>query len=42
MVKTIRLGSCVSVQGVVVKTLDYGRVVIRVGNRMFAGYPVQR
>jgi len=40
MLKTILLGSCVSVQGTFVKTLDNGHVVVRVGERLFQGRPV--
>jgi hypothetical protein len=42
MIRTIVLGSCVSVQGVVIAQKDDGRVVIRVGNRTFTGFPVLR
>ena len=40
MLKTIVLGSCVSVQGVLEKKLPDGRVTVRVGNRIFTGNPV--
>jgi hypothetical protein len=40
MLRTIILGSCVSVQGVYVRTLADGRVMVRVGAREFAGQPV--
>jgi len=40
MLKTILLGSCVSVQGTFVKKLDNGHVVVRVGERLFQGRPV--
>ena len=40
MLKTIILGSCVSVQGILEKKLPDGRVMIRVGNRIFTGNPV--
>lgn len=42
MLKTIMLGSCVSVQGVFVRNLTDGRILIRVGERVFAGRPVLR
>lgn len=42
MLKTITLGSCVSVQGIVVRTLDDGMVVVRVGSRLFQGRPVSQ
>lgn len=40
MLRTIILGSCVSVQGIYVRTLPDGRVLVRVGSREFAGMPV--
>jgi len=40
MLRTISLGSCVSVQGVVVAQLANGKLVIRVDDKTFVGYPV--
>ncbi|WP_283254899.1 hypothetical protein [Marivita sp. GX14005] len=40
MLKTIVIGSCMSVQGVLEKTLPDGRIAIRVGDRIFTGAPV--
>ncbi|WP_164870884.1 hypothetical protein [Mesobaculum littorinae] len=40
MVKTIKIGSCASVQGQVVRSLDDGRVVIQLGERVYTGFPV--
>jgi hypothetical protein len=40
MIKTIVIGSCVSVQGTFVKKLANGHVVVRVGQTEFAGRPV--
>lgn len=40
MVRTITLGSCVSVQGVFVRDLADGRIVVRVGGREFVGWPI--
>ncbi|MFT6450814.1 MAG: hypothetical protein ACRBBK_04570 [Paracoccaceae bacterium] len=40
MMRTITLGSCVSVQGTFVRKLDNGKIVIRVGERMFEGRPI--
>ena len=40
MLRTIVLGSCVSVQGLLVRQFENGRVVIRVGERMYEGQPV--
>ncbi len=42
MLRTITLGSCVWIQGFFVKTLDDGRIVVRVGNRTFKGTPIGR
>ena len=40
MLRTITIGSCVSVQGTFVRTLANGRIAVRVGKRIFAGLPV--
>jgi TPP-dependent indolepyruvate ferredoxin oxidoreductase alpha subunit len=42
VIRTIVLGSGVSVQGVVVAQKGDGRVVIRVGDRTFVGFPLPR
>ena len=42
MLLTIRLASCVSVQGIYVKTLPDGRVQVRVGRQLFVGKPVSK
>jgi hypothetical protein len=42
MLRTIILGSCVSVQGTYVRTLSDGRVLVRVGTQEFVGLPVSR
>jgi hypothetical protein len=42
MLRTIVLGSCVSVQGTFVRALTDGRIVVRVGTKTFAGRPVQQ
>ncbi|WP_417205581.1 hypothetical protein [Antarctobacter sp.] len=39
MLKTIVIGSCVSVQGLVEKTFPDGRISVRVGNTVFVGKP---
>lgn len=41
MLKTILLGSCVYVQGTFVRTLDNGKIIVRIGNRLFEGLPVE-
>jgi hypothetical protein len=40
MLRTITLGSCVSVQGLVVGQQADGRLVIRVDEKTFVGFPV--
>jgi hypothetical protein len=40
MLRTITLGSCVSVQGLLETILPDGRVSVRVGDRIFTGLPV--
>ncbi len=40
MLRTILLGSCVSVQGTFERQLENGRILVRVGNRVFEGFPI--
>jgi uncharacterized protein YdeI (BOF family) len=40
MLRTITVGSCVSVQGLMVKQLADGKIVVRVDDKTFVGYPV--
>jgi hypothetical protein len=40
MIKTITIGSCVYVQGTFVRNLADGKIVVRVGDRMFQGLPI--
>jgi hypothetical protein len=40
MLKTIMIGRTISVQGIVERTLPDGRLIIRVGQRLFTGQPV--
>ena len=40
MIRTILLGSCVSVQGRFVQALEDGRIAVMVGKRLFYGKPV--
>ncbi|WP_281352603.1 hypothetical protein [Marivivens donghaensis] len=42
MLRTIVVGSCVSVQGLFVKALENGRIVVEVNGRQFAGTPIAR
>ena len=40
MLRTISLGSCVSVQGIFVRALRDGRISVRVGEKTFVGFPI--
>ncbi len=40
MLRTITIGSCVSVQGVLVSKLSNGKIRIRVGEKTYEGFPV--
>ena len=41
MLRTISIGSCVSVQGLFVEHRPDGTVVVRVGEKNFIGHPVE-
>lgn len=40
MMTAVTLGSSVTIQGIFVRTLANGKVLVRVGKDMFAGKPV--
>ena len=40
MLKTITMGSCVSVQGLFVRELGNGKIEVRVDQKTFIGYPI--
>lgn len=40
MIRTIAMGTCVFVQGLFVRNLPDGRIVVKVGNVMYQGQPV--
>jgi hypothetical protein len=40
MLRTIMMGTYISVQGFFVKNLPNGRIVVRVGDKVFEGKPV--
>ncbi len=40
MIRTISLGSYISVQGMFIRALDDGKIVVRDGERTFVGFPV--
>lgn len=42
MLRTITVGSCVSVQGTFERQLENGKIQVRVGERVFAGNPVTK
>lgn len=42
MFRTIIMGSCVSVQGILENTFPDGRISVRVGSQIFTGLPVTR
>ncbi len=42
MLRTIQIGSCMQVQGLVVRRFEDGRVAIRVDDRIYVGVPVER
>jgi hypothetical protein len=42
MLRTIVVGSCVLVQGTFERQLDNGRILVRVGSRLFEGVPVMK
>ena len=41
MLRTITLGSCVSVQGTFIRTLDDGKIMVRVDEKTYIGFPVK-
>ncbi len=42
MLRTITIGSCVSVQGIFVKDMPDGRIAVKVDDTVYAGIPVIR
>lgn len=42
MLRTITIGSCVSVQGIFVKDMPDGRIAVKVDDTVYAGMPVIR
>ncbi|MFC2967013.1 hypothetical protein [Acidimangrovimonas pyrenivorans] len=42
MLRTITLGSCVSVQGTFVRNMANGKIAVRVGDKTFVGYPISK
>ena len=42
MLKTITVGTCVSVQGIFVRTLENGKIVVEADGKQYAGTPVSK
>lgn len=42
MIRTITIGSCISVQGTFERQTPNGNIVVRVGGKTFEGKPVGR
>ena len=42
MLRTITIGTCVSVQGQFVRQMDDGKIAVCVGEKTYVGYPVCR
>ncbi|MFK7874528.1 MAG: hypothetical protein AB8B71_01945 [Paracoccaceae bacterium] len=42
MLRTITIGSAISVQGTFVRSLPDGRIMVRVGASIFSGAPVNQ
>ncbi len=40
MLRTISIGSCVSIQGLLVGQMADGKIVVKVDEKTFVGYPV--
>jgi len=40
MLKTITIGSCVSVQGIFIRAVSEGRIAVKVDENVFVGKPV--
>ncbi len=42
MLRTITLGSCVSIQGTFVRAMPDGRIAVQVDNTIYSGVPVTK
>ncbi|MEP3442533.1 MAG: hypothetical protein ABJN72_13745 [Sulfitobacter sp.] len=42
MLRTITLGSCVSVQGTFVRAMPDGKIAVQVDNTIFSGVPITK
>lgn len=42
MLRTITIGSCVSVQGTFVRSMPDGKIAVQVDNTIFSGVPINK
>ena len=42
MLRTITVGSCVSIQGLLVGQMADGKIMVKIDERTFVGYPVTK
>ncbi|MEM9438151.1 MAG: hypothetical protein AAGA15_14025 [Pseudomonadota bacterium] len=42
MIRTITVGSCVSIQGTFVRNIENGNIEVRVGGQTYSGRPVDQ
>jgi hypothetical protein len=42
MLRTIAIGSCVSIQGLLVAQMADGKIMVKVDDRTFVGFPVTK
>ena len=42
MLRTISVGGCVSIQGLLVAQMSDGKIAVKVDEKTFVGYPVNR
>ncbi len=40
MLRTVLIGSCVSVQGTFVRQLANGQIAVQVGDKIYSGFPI--
>ncbi|MGB5863346.1 MAG: hypothetical protein WBG95_03540 [Sulfitobacter sp.] len=42
MLRTIAIGSCISVQGTFIRAMPDGRIAVQVDNAVFSGVPITK
>lgn len=42
MIRTIQMGTYIQVQGLFERALENGKILVRVGDRLFEGTPVEK